>query len=72
MTSYTVDRIEDGGIARLEREDLVFIDVKLSELPEGTAQGDCLVEHDGEWRLDPEETALRRARIAQKMKAVFE
>lgn len=33
---YIVDRIE-GGVAVLERDDLAFEDVSLSELPEGTA-----------------------------------
>lgn len=65
-----VDRIE-GGVAVLERDDLAFEDVPLSELPEGTAQHDCLEFEGGTWRIDRERTEERKRTIAEKMARLF-
>lgn len=67
---YIVDRIE-GGVAVLERDDLAFEDVSLSELPEGTAQHDCLELEAGTWRIDRERTEERKRTIAEKMGNLF-
>lgn len=67
---YIVDRIE-GGVAVLERDDLAFEDVPLSELPEGTAQHDCLEFEGGTWRIDRERTEERKRTIAVKMARLF-
>lgn len=67
---YIVDRIE-GDVAVLERDDLAFEDVPLSELPEGTAQHDCLECEGGTWRIDRERTEERKRTIAEKMARLF-
>lgn len=67
---YIVDRIE-GDVAVLERDDLVFEDVPLSELPEGTSQHDCLELEGGAWRIDRERTEERKQAIAEKMARLF-
>ena len=67
---YIVDRIE-GHIAVLERDDLVFIDVPLSELPREVKAGDCLERVDGMWAFDRKRTKERRSRLEQLMKAAF-
>lgn len=67
---YIVDRLE-GDVAVLERDDLKFVDVPLSRLPEGVRQHDCLVEKDGEWQLDPDRTEARKRRIDKKMRDLF-
>lgn len=56
---YIVDRIE-GDIAVLERDDLTFEDVPLSELPAGTRAHDCLELEGGEWRIDGQRTVQRK------------
>lgn len=67
---YIVDRLE-GAVAVLERDDLVLVDVPLSELPENVRQHDCLVEENGEWRVDHERTTERKRRIEEKMRRLF-
>lgn len=67
---YIVDRIE-GDVAVLERDDLAFEDVPLSDLPEGTAQHDCLELERGAWRIDRERTEERKRLIAEKMRSLF-
>lgn len=65
-----MDRIE-GDVAVLERDDLEFVDVPLSELPEGVRRHDCLEREGGCWRIDAERTAERRRRIEEKMRRLF-
>lgn len=68
---YIVDRIEDGNIAVLEREDMEFVDMPLAALPAGVKSGDCLVEESGAWAIDEAETKARRQRISEKMRNLF-
>lgn len=67
---YIVDRIE-GEVAVLERDDLVFEDIPLAELPPGVAKHDCLELEEGRWRIDAERTAARKQLIADKMRSLF-
>lgn len=67
---YIVDRIE-GGVAVLERDDLAFEDVPLSELPAGTVRHDCLELEGGVWRIDRERTEERKRLVAEKMRGLF-
>lgn len=67
---YIVDRIE-GGVAVLERDDLEFVDVPLSVLPEGVRQHDCLEEDGGAWRIDRDRTAERKRRVEERMRRLF-
>lgn len=68
---YIVDRIE-GEIAVLERDDLAFVDVPLSELPGGVRQHDCLEEAGGTWRIDPERTSERKRRMEEKIRRLLD
>lgn len=63
---YIVDRVE-GDVAVLERDDLAFEDVPLTELPEGTRAHDCLELEGGEWRYDPQRTERRKAAARERI-----
>lgn len=66
-----VDRIEDGGIAVLELDGSRFLDVHLSEMPEGTHQGDVFVGEPGHWVRDDEAKADRLKKNADLMAKLF-
>ena len=67
-----VDRIEDNNIAVLEiNGSEKFLDVPLSELPEGTSQGDVLVHKETGWERDPEATNKRTLEILSLFNKLF-
>ena len=67
-----VDRIEDNNIAVLEiNGGEQFLDVPLSELPEGTSQGDVLVHKENGWEQDPEATNKRTLEILGLFNKLF-
>lgn len=67
---YIVDRIE-GDLAVCERDDMEFFDIPLAKLPEGLKVGDCLVFENDAWRIDADETEMRRRQIEEKMRTLF-
>ena len=60
-----IDRIE-GDIAVCERPDRTMVHIKLSELPAGVREGDCLAVDSGAYIVDTEETARRRKQNSDK------
>ncbi|MBE6935745.1 MAG: DUF3006 domain-containing protein [Ruminococcaceae bacterium] len=68
--NLTIDRIGTAE-AVCEREDGSFLKIPLSALPEGAREGSVLEEADGQFRLSPEETEVRRRRMAAKLSRLF-
>lgn len=66
-----VDRIEDGNIAVLELDGSRFMDVSLSEMPEGTRKGDVLEGVPGHWVRDDAAKAERLKTNADLMARLF-
>lgn len=59
---WSVDRIEEG-VAVLEDQQRRQLSLPAERLPPGTREGDCLRRRDtGDFALDSEETARRKAR----------
>lgn len=66
-----VDRIEDGVIAVLELDGDTFLDVPLSEMPEGTRQGDVFEGEPGHWVRDDAAKSERLETNAELMAKLF-
>lgn len=67
-----VDRIEDNNIAVLEiNGGEKFLDVPLSELPEGTLQGDVLTHTASGWQRDAAATNKRSLEILSLFNKLF-
>lgn len=59
-----IDRFE-GPLAICEKEDGSFVELERSCLPNGARAGSVLRLEAGEWVLDTQEEARRRAEIAR-------
>lgn len=59
---YCVDRFK-GEYAVIEGPDEKMVDIKISELPVGLKEGDCLKKVEGKWIIDEEEKNRRIERI---------
>ena len=68
---YSIDRFE-GNFAILEAENGETIGVERARLPREVGEGDIVVHEIGEFKVDAEATAARRARIREKMEALWE
>lgn len=68
---YSIDRFE-GNFAILEAENGETIGVERARLPREAGEGDIVVHEIGEFKVDAEATAARRARIREKMEALWE
>ena len=68
---YIIDRFE-GNFAILEAENGEYTGMERARLPREAGEGDVVVHELGAFRSDREETKRRRARIRQKMKALWE
>ncbi len=67
-----VDRIEDNNIAVLEiNGGEKFLNVPLSELPEGISQGDVLTGEEGNWQRDTAATNKRTLEILSLFNKLF-
>ena len=68
---WMIDRFEEN-YAVCERADGSTVDVDRSSLPEGVAEGDCLIlDQNGEWSIDRDATEARRIRLARRTRALF-
>ena len=68
MKLYILDRIE-GDFALLEDSDTGKMNpVPLGQLPAPLQEGDCLVEENGTFQVDPERTRQRREEVLQRLK----
>lgn len=69
---YTIDRFEED-IAILERSiDLVMVEVQKTALPDGAKEGDIIVENEGIYTIQSDETKEREASIKKLMDSLFE
>lgn len=71
LKKLIIDRLE-GDIAVAETENGEYIHIPRSMLPGEAAEGSIIRESFGEYCLDKETTALRRAEMAAKMRALFD
>lgn len=69
---FVIDRIEDGRIAVLEREDRTHFSLLLEELCPNVKEGDVLYQKNGSFWLDRDETERRREAAAQRSRRLFE
>ena len=70
MEKYIVDRFEEDFIV-LEKETGGSIDIKRELLPDAK-RGDVLIEENGVFLIDEQETLERKKRIFEKMNKLFE
>ena len=70
MEKYIVDRFEEDFIV-LEKETGGSIDIKRELLPDAN-RGDVLIEENGVFLIDEQETLERKKRISEKMNKLFE
>ncbi len=68
---YSVDRIE-GEFVHLQGEDHQKITLKCGELLFAVNEGDVLSLENGVWRLDPDETNRRRAKVRSLLNSLLE
>ncbi|MGN0686606.1 MAG: DUF3006 domain-containing protein [Oscillospiraceae bacterium] len=66
----TVDRIENG-FAVVETDDGRIIDIPLSELPDGIAEGTVLIYSHNSYIIDDKATEEKRARLASRTRSLF-
>lgn len=72
MKQYTIDRLEEG-FAVCEALDRSTVSIPLSQLPDNSREGDCLIVlEDGSFQLDDQATAARRAKLAKLQNSLFE
>lgn len=70
MRRVIIDRFE-GEFAVCEGEGKRMENVPRGLLPAEAKEGDCMVEEDGVWRIDADETSSRKARIEAMAKSLF-
>ena len=70
MEKYIVDRFEEDFIV-LEKKIGGSIDIKRELLPDAK-RGDVLIEENGVFLIDEQETLERKKRIFEKMNKLFE
>ncbi|SHN63964.1 DUF3006 domain-containing protein [Desulfitobacterium chlororespirans] len=66
-----IDRFE-GEFAVVEQEDRVIINVPRHVLPREAKEGDILILSNGEYQIDPSETAKRKKRIEELSRELWE
>ncbi len=67
---FILEEIEND-VARLEKDDGSFCDVKLSELPENAKCGDVLIYVDGEYKIDTDDTDNRKEKMLSLQQRLF-
>lgn len=68
---YTIDRFE-GAIAVCEDEQKKMVQIPKYRLPLEIKEGDVIVEADGIFRVDDEETIEQRKKAKELMNKLFE
>lgn len=66
-----IDRIENNIAVCENRENGIIIEIDVSKLPDKIKQGSIIKYIDGNYRLDLEEQKNIEARIAEKMKNIW-
>ena len=69
MKRYIIDRIEEGfAVVDCDGE---MLNIKLDILPKGVKSGDILLNTDGDFVIDNEETQERRQKIIKLQQELF-
>lgn len=71
MDRYIVDRITEE-IAVCEAHDRRMISFPLDEMPPGLREGDILLETDGVFTIDHQETARRRKAVSERLRRLMD
>lgn len=70
MMKYSVERIEEN-IAICEDDLGKTIKLSLDELPENIREGDMIVRTENGYTIDSDETSVRRKKMAEMQKKLF-
>ena len=70
MMKYSVERIEEN-IAICEDDLGKTIKLSLDELPENIREGDIIVRTENGYTIDSDETSVRRKKMAEMQKKLF-
>ncbi len=70
MMKYSVERIEEN-VALCEDDLGKTVKLRLEELPENIREGDIIVRTENGYTIDSDETSLRRKKMAEMQKKLF-
>lgn len=70
MTRYIIDRFE-RDFALCENESKEIVDIPRDSLPPEAVEGDVLMEEDGRFTVDEDETKERRRKNAALLKSLW-
>ncbi|MDD7615618.1 MAG: DUF3006 domain-containing protein [Clostridiaceae bacterium] len=70
MMKYSVERIEEN-VALCEDDLGKTVKLRLDELPENIREGDIIVRTENGYTIDTDETSLRRKKMAEMQKKLF-
>lgn len=70
MMKYSVERIEEN-VALCEDDLGKTVKLRLDELPENIREGDIIVRTENGYTIDSDETFVRRKKMAEMQKKLF-
>lgn len=70
MMKYSVERIEEN-VALCEDDLGKTVKLRLDELPENIREGDIIVRTENGYTIDTDETSVRRKKMAEMQKKLF-
>ena len=70
MMRYSVERIEEN-VALCEDDLGETVKLRLEELPENIREGDIIVRTENGYTIDSDETSVRRKKMAEMQKKLF-
>ena len=70
MMKYSVERIEEN-VALCEDDLGKTVKLRLDELPENIREGDIIVRTENGYTIDTDETSVRRKKMADMQKKLF-
>ena len=70
MMKYSVERIEEN-VALCEDDLGKTVKLRLEELPENIREGDIIVRTENGYTIDTDETSVRRKKMAEMQKKLF-
>lgn len=70
MMKYSVERIEEN-VALCEDDLGKTVKLRLDELPENIHEGDIIVRTENGYTIDSDETSVRRKKMAEMQKKLF-
>lgn len=70
MEKFIVDRLE-GEYAVCEKEDKSFLDIPLKHLPDGVKEGNILIFEKGNYRINSDETRIKRQEVSDLLDSIL-